>query len=380
MPIGYTPADLYGPATRFTPGELGLPSATPGGQATGVGNGTDRAGQAGTRRQDRSPSGAGGKPISTNNKKDSAETIVIKKSLKDAVNVDTLYYPRNAAGYNYLIFEIFNYKAASALEVNDIRQGLIKGGSGLTQFLPNFEGEDTQSGLTTGNNNNNPTANSGKGKIFLYVPPRLEYNYGAGWNKVSFGLLGAAIGNGGLDVFTSLAAGASQAANNFTNDILNQAGNIPKTEGISLDSVIGGAFGVTFNDNTLQTFDRMSTRSFNFEYVMLARNATEEADIKNIILKFKHAMHPGAKRDNSNVSLFLDYPYIFRITPATSKNNIHEYIPKTKYCALTRMSVDYTPNNTFNPTPGSFVHAVRLSLAFEELTTLTQLDLLNDTY
>ena len=31
---------------------------------------------------------------------------------------------------------------------------------------------------------------------------------------------------------------------------------VPKTQGLDTDSVLGAAFGITFNDNTLQTFEK----------------------------------------------------------------------------------------------------------------------------
>ena len=47
-----------------------------------------------------------------------------------------------------------------------------------------------------------------------------------------------------------------------------------------LNSILGGAFGVTFNDNTMQTFEKMNVREFSFDYIMAARN-----NQKNKILK-----------------------------------------------------------------------------------------------
>lgn len=374
MPLlGYTSADLYGSSTRFTPGEFALPSQTPGGQATGVGNGTDRAGTAGTRRTDK---GLG----TTNNNKDKDKDKIQVSQRPAALDAETLRYPLSeGSSGHYLRFKIYDYAGAEALKINDIRSGLTKGkvtGGGLVDFIGKVFGEESQ-GLTP-TSSSNPSKNAALWSIYLYVPPKLEYSYGATWNKVSFGALGAAIGQGGLDLSSTFGATAAAAANTFTSDVLEKLSGIPKAENLSLDAFIGGAFGVTFNDNTLQTFDRMSTRSFNFDYMMLARNAREEDQIKQIILKFKWAMHPGARKDSNNVSVGLDYPYIFKIEPADGRNL--QFIPSTKYCALTKMSVDYTPNSVFNPTVGSFVHAVRLSLGFDELTTLTRADLETGAY
>ena len=360
-------------------GDLSLPPVTPGGLATGVDG----------QRTTGNPSGVKPPPAQAkNNEKDKqaeAEKLKFRDRQKtlSAIVSGNLKYPLNSPRDFYLQFAIYNYKSAQALAVNDIRQGLVKGGSGLEGLvggkLNELISSDSSGAGLEGSSGTDPAANSSIGSIFLYLPPKLEYNYGATWNKVSFGALGNAIGQGGVDIGAALQSAVFTAGNFASNQVLQQAATIPKTEGISLDSLIGGSLGITFNDNTLQTFDRMNTRSFNFEYVMLARNQREENEIKNIIKKFKLAMHPGARRSGNNVSLFLDYPYIFRIMPHGG-NNLKDYLPTTKYCALTRMGVDYTPNNSFNPTPGSFVHTVRISLNFEELTTLTQEDILSDEY
>ena len=376
MPAPYNVNDFYGTGARF--GDLALPSTTPGGLATGVGNATDRAGTAGQVRRDR------GLGVTNNNKdKDKAvqEKISLKipKSKQDIIDSAVLRYPlQDKSSGHYLEFRMYDYASAQKLEINDIRSGLTQGVGGLTDILGAIFGEESQPGLTP-SSSSNPKANSGVGSIFLYIPPKLEYNYGATWNKVSFGALGGAIGQGGFDIQQIAGSAIASASNQFASDVLDKASGIPKAENLSLDAFIGGAFGVTFNDNTLQTFDRMGTRSFSFDYMMLARNEREESEIKKIIFKFKWAMHPGARKDANNVSVGLDYPHIFRITPVNNFG-LSDYLPSTKYCALTKMSVDYTPNSVFNPTRGSFVHAVRLSLSFEELTTLTKLDLEQGAY
>jgi len=370
----------FNPAAFKPNVEFALPPTTPGGSATGVGG----------ERTIGNPSGTVPPPPQAKNNSDGnsqaeAEKIKFKNRQKSlsAIVSGNLKYPLNSPNNFYLQFAIYNYKSAQALAVNDIRQGLIKGASGLEGLfgsgLNNLISSDSGETGLSGPSGTDPAANSSIGSIFLYLPPKLEYNYGATWNKVSFGALGNAIGQGGADIAAAISTAASTVTSSAVGQVLEKAGSIPKSEGISLDSLLGGSLGITFNDNTLQTFDRMNTRSFNFDYIMLARNRGEESEIKNIIKKFKLAMHPGARRSGNNVSLFLDYPYVFRILPHGG-NNLKDYLPVTKYCALTRMSVDYTPNNSFNPTPGSFVHTVRISLNFEELTSLTQEDILSDEY
>ena len=85
-------------------------------------------------------------------------------------------------------------------------------------------------------------------------------------------------------------------------------------------------------------------------------------------------MHPSSRRSGTNNSLFLEYPYIFRIVQSGRKD-VSQFLPQTKYCALTNVSVNYTPDNVLSLTPNNFVQAVRLSLTFSEMTTMTRQDI-----
>ena len=85
-------------------------------------------------------------------------------------------------------------------------------------------------------------------------------------------------------------------------------------------------------------------------------------------------MHPGSRRSGTNNSLFLEYPYIFRIIQS-GKKDVSQFLPQTKYCALTNVKVNYTPDNVLSLTPNNFVSAVSLTLTFSEMTTLTRQDI-----
>lgn len=250
---------------------------------------------------------------------------------------------------------------------------------------------------TSGGNAQSDASNTGVANISLYLPPKIEYQYGAEWQKVSFGALGSTMGTGSVGGF--LAAGGkgalATAGNTFLKGIQGIPGfsDIPKVEGVNLDTVIGAAFGQTFNDNTLQTFNKMQTRSFSFDYLFLARDTTEELEIRKIIKQFKISMHPSSKQQGRSNSLFLGYPHIWRIIPSGLKSKfkvksngvvtdvdaetpqVSDFLPNTKYCALTAMNVDYTPDNVIALTKNGYVQAIRLSLQFAELTTLVRQDI-----
>ena len=133
--------------------------------------------------------------------------------------------------------------------------------------------------------NSDIPANSSLGCVKLYIPSSLEYKYSANWNKISFGALGAAFGGAGAAIGATGATGLNSLFNNFLKNALEQA---PATDNLTAGNILGGAFGITFNDNTMQTFEKMNVREFSFDYVMAARNSSEERDIKDIIKFFKN--------------------------------------------------------------------------------------------
>ena len=297
-----------------------------------------------------------------------------------------LSYPRSVekTGY-YLNFYAYDYNKAQSLGVKSIRDMLSGATTDLAgdnaDFMQNLSVEQQQRiqnaeetyGLSnkTFDRNSDIPANSSLGCVKLYIPSTLEYKYSANWNTVSFGALGSALGGGGEALGAGLATGINVAFDKFVKDKLAMA---PKAENVDANAILGGAFGVTFNDNTMQTFNKMNIREFNFNYIMAARNPSEEQDIKNIIKFFKMGMHPGSRRSGTNNSLFLEYPYIFRVIQS-GKKDVSQFLPQTKYCALTNVTVNYTPDNVLSLTPNNFVSAVSLQLTFSEMTTLTRQDI-----
>ena len=295
-----------------------------------------------------------------------------------------LSYPRSVekTGY-YLNFYAYDYNKAQSLGVKSIRDMLSGATSDLlgdnadvmqqlsAEDVSRIQTEGTQDGFATFDRSTDIPANSSLGCVKMYIPSSLEYKYSANWNKVSFGALGAALGGAGNAIGAAGATALNSLFDTFIKDKLNDA---PATSGVDASSILGGAFGVTFNDNTMQTFEKMNVREFSFDYIMAARNKTEEQDIKDIIKFFKMGMHPSSRRSGTNNSLFLEYPYIFRIVQSGRKD-VSQFLPQTKYCALTGVSVNYTPDNVLSLTPNNFVQAVRLSLSFSEMTTMTRQDI-----
>ena len=285
----------------------------------------------------------------------------------------------------YLQFIAYDYQSAPKVGTSDIQSSISSQATVSTT--------DVNAAALTGLLNAESSSSSGtstateKGSVFLYLPPKLEFSYGAEWQKVQFGALGNAFGSGSI---LGALKGAAEIGLATGANVL--ADEVTKVEGVDLDNTLGAAFGVTFNDNTIQTFEKMQLRDFSYDYLLVARSKEEENMIKQIIKFFKVAMHPDSGSNDKNNTIFLKYPYIFRILPSSYKNtvstkqngevtqstnnaDISGFVPSTKYCALTKFDVSYTPDSVLSITPGGYVTAVRISMSFSELVALTRNDI-----
>jgi len=310
-----------------------------------------------------------------------------------------LVYPRQTleTSNSFLTFRAYDYSSAPQVGAGNIRSAVQRSAGGLSSGTELTETKTAITSALTSTSSAGAGDATGIGSVSLYLPQNLEYSYGANWKAVQFGALGAAFSPG--QSFSSAATqalkiGGLTAANVLSGVAEGALENIPKVQGLNLDSVLGASFGITFNDNTLQTFEKMETRGFDYKFILVARDTDEEKEIKQILKFFKVAMHPDSTENGKNNTIFLKYPYIFRIIPSRYKNtvtqkngssintsvqtqNFSSFLPNTRYCGLKGMSVSYTPNNVISLTPNNFVTAISLSLSFVELTNLTRQDIID---
>ena len=319
---------------------------------------------------------------------------------------NTYAYPErdlNRTGL-YLCFQSYNYKGIKSdrLIKPDFKSPAQKSNKDLQEGKdPKTIGQGILDSIISGAKkgvdsvvDNFKATTTTESSIYLYLPPKLEYQYSANWQKVQLGALG-----GGTSLGGAAGAGVATGANSIFNALNGALTNVPKVENLSLDGLLGATLGITFNDNTVQSFDKMNPRTFGFEYIMVARNYGEQKQIENIIKTFKLAMHPGFTQGKTSKSLFLGYPLVWTIKPAgrnsdlrirkpdgrierryDGEQDILKFLPSTDYCALTDVKVDYTPENNITMLKNGFVQAVRISLSFTELITLTREDIINLDY
>lgn len=314
----------------------------------------------------------------------------------------TFKYPSTLGGVNTTYMNFWCYKYKSGIP-NISKRNIGLGNSNNINNIFNIEnlfagdtGKENAVGITedlnfntlsnleqrTGTNSTTTPKNEKQYTISLYLPPKIESKYSADWQKMQFGALGAGFGaDGGFDFGGAVGAGAATGASFLLDIAKGYLQNTPQVENLSLNGLVGATLGISFNDNTLQTFNKMNPRTFDFEYIMIAKNQPDVIQIKEIIKNFKKSMHPGVQKNPKG--LFLDYPFVWRILPSGYKvkddgygdNNFLDFLPKTDLCALVDLKVDYTPDNNISLNEEGFVQAVRLSLSFIELITLTQTEI-----
>ena len=134
--------------------------------------------------------------------------------------------------------------------------------------------------------------------------------------------------------------------------------------------------GAILNPNIELLLQAPQLRSFQFNFRMSARDATEASQIRKIIRFFKQGM--SVKR--SQTSLFIVSPNMFRIQYlAGTDGNLskdHPSIGKIKDCALTAINTQYTPDGTYMTfdDESRSMTSYQISMQFTELEPLTETD------
>jgi hypothetical protein len=247
----------------------------------------------------------------------------------------------------------------------------------------------------------------------LPLPNEFQYSYDASWSNefklgtmarlledgagafqqaLTTGTMGAvanALGQGAGGALDKLGAGLTAGAgiNVDLKGFLSAAGNAavnPFGVNSSLTPTnLIGLGGLAPNENAMMMFSKMQMRSFDVTFELFARDDTEAKEINAIIQWFKVGMHPYATPQG--VGGVLGFPDVFVLEPefipadettGKAKRAItHPMMPKTKLCALSRMTVNTTPANSFLTTYTGDIPLQQITLTFNELTALTQADM-----
>ena len=251
-------------------------------------------------------------------------------------NFGSLKYPLNDPfGLDYIKINIVGYVPSLSLDGSFL-------GSGSQSATRRYQDKST------------------KGTILLPMQPALSETSSIDWGADS------------LNAFQAVGAkalgGAMEALGTFATleDIKSKTAEILKSVGIDANKILtdgqlegfvksyfagkivganvfGRSTGSVINPNLELLFNGPRLRQFNFNFKLTPREPAEASVIREIIFRLKK--HSAPKK--SNGQLFLKFPDIFKLEYVYQGSGQHPFMNKFKPCALTNVSVDYTPDGSY---------------------------------
>ena len=204
--------------------------------------------------------------------------------------------------------------------------------------------------------------------IILYTPPTgTKFDYKVGYENVDTGLAGLAAGLLDLKGLGDFGAKAGGIGKTFLEGITKAAIEIALPGfGAALDKGLGRAI----NPNAEMVFKNVPFRSFSFPFEFSPKNEKEKEDINKILSMFKFHMMPEKAGEG-----YLTAPAQFQIT-YMYRDGANMYIPKISRCALTDMSIDYSPEGVFTTfkadEKGAMPVLTKMELSFTEMEIMTK--------
>ena len=203
--------------------------------------------------------------------------------------------------------------------------------------------------------------------IILYTPPSVKFDYKVGYEQVDTGIVGTMGGFFDGKGFLETVSVGGDVLKNFLESVSKAALEIALP---GLGAAVDKGRGFSQNPNSEMVFKSVPFRSFNFPYEFAPKNEKEKDEVQRIIEIFKFHMMPE-KRGLG----YLTAPSQFQIT-YMYRDGANMYIPKISRCALTDMSIDYSPEGVFTTFKGDDKGAApvlsKMDLTFSEMEIMTK--------
>ena len=311
----------------------------------------------------------------------SKSPVAHMEPVNNPYNYGAVYYPQETSQLgdgHYIIFDIMeNTKTGygapakkggktyptSLGQVGERKINRSKKMSQLKKF-----GFDTNTARTqnTGLAISNPTHTTTiSDSVILYTPPQgTKFDYKVAFEGVDTNMAGQLMGL--LDA-KNIGAKLKDAGGVFLETITKAAIDIV-VPGFS--AAVDKRAGVSINPQAEMVFKSVPFRSFTYPFEFAPKNEKEMKDVQKIINILKFHMMPEKRGPG-----FLLAPSEFQIT-YMYKDGPNMYIPKISRCALTDMSVDYSPEGVFTTFKGDDkgAHPVltKMDLSFTEMEIMTK--------
>jgi len=204
--------------------------------------------------------------------------------------------------------------------------------------------------------------------IILYTPTTgTKFDYKVGYENIDTGIAGLAAGLLDLKGLGDFGAKAGGIGKTFLEGVTKAAIEIALP---GFGAAIDKGLGRSINPNAELVFKNVPFRSFSFPYEFAPKNEQEKEDVQKILSMFKFHMMPEKGGEG-----YLTAPAQFQIT-YMYRDGANMYIPKISRCALTDMSVDYSPEGVFTTfkadEKGAAPVLTKVELSFTEMEIMTK--------
>lgn len=208
----------------------------------------------------------------------------------------------------------------------------------------------------------------------LPMPTNISAQNTVGWGDDQLDFVKAMVGGGVAGVIEGGDA-LDSALSNIAGTVSGNKEKFKKMLQLSVAGSVSGAnlftraTGAIANNNLELLFSGPNLRSFNFSYRLTPRDSSEATEIKLLIRSFKKGMAPILEQGQ----LFLKTPNIYKIK-FLKEGSPHPYMGIIKPCALTGLTVNYTPDNAYMTYGDGSMVSYDLQLEFKELEPIYSQD------
>ena len=206
--------------------------------------------------------------------------------------------------------------------------------------------------------------------ILLYMPEDIQSEYGANWGGAGFGLLSKTLMAGAGNIaagqfnigqaFKDAGTAAVGATKRKAVDMILKKANETLGTSITANQALGGTAGKIINPNVEMMYESPEMRGFSLNFKMFASTDKESEEIRKICTSFKKNMLPKYG------DTFVEVPNIVRVT-FMKGDSPNKYVSQFKPCAITNVSINYTPDGSWSAYKDGDPVATQLTLQFKEL-------------
>ena len=241
------------------------------------------------------------------------------------------------------------------------------------EYAPPFQNGNNSSSKAYNASVSDEMLGDSKGSILLYMPEDIQSEYGANWGGAGFGLLSktlmsgigsASVGN--FDAGTAFNEGMNGITGSvkraLVDKIVKKANEAMGTS-VTTNQATGGTTGRIVNPNVEMMYESPEMRGFSLNFKMFSSTEEESNEIRKICNTFKKNMLPEFG------SAFIKVPNIVKVTFMTGTSP-NQFVSQYKPCAITNVSVNYTPDGAWATYRDGRPVATQLTLQFKELKML----------